>query len=291
MSTFNIDFIGIGVEKAATYWVADCLKEHPDVCFAKQKELAFFNEYDQHFLEVKNPRYQRGLEWYSSFFEDCTDDRLKGEYTPTYLYSSKAADRIKKHFPDVKLICTLRNPIKRAFSQYLHDKSIGIIPDISFEEAIETYDAYLEKGKYAKHLRKWIKLFGKENIHFIVTDDIKKRPVTEVKKLYAFLGIDSTFRPESLYKNPNPASIARFPWLNRFLMRSEYQMMSDSYAWIHKILEDLGIRRMVFWASYYINRKPLGDNYPKMEPKTERKLHNYYKRDSAQLRKLTGITV
>lgn len=288
MKKFEIDFLGIGIEKAATYWVADCLREHPEVCFAKQKEVAFFNEFDQHFLKHNNPRYERGIDWYASFFKKCDGNKKQGEYTPTYLYSLEAAKRIKKHFPKVKLICTLRNPVKRAFSQYLHDKSIGILDVMSFEQAIKKHPNYIEKGYYAKYLKHWFKHFKKSQILILFTDDIKNNPQKEISKVYKFLKLkNNRFTPKSLNKKPNPASTARFPWLNKLLMNSEYKIMNKRFAFLHKILEDLGIRKAVFWASYYINRKPIKeDNYPKINTKTEKYLKKKYKKDILELEKL-----
>ena len=42
----KVDFIGIGVQKAATTWLFSCLKEHPQIRVAvdkNNKELNFFN--------------------------------------------------------------------------------------------------------------------------------------------------------------------------------------------------------------------------------------------------------
>lgn len=288
MDDFKLDFLGIGVEKAATYWVADCLREHPEVQWANQKELAFFNTHDQHFLKHKNPRYYRGIDWYSSFFPEKEPGKLMGEYTPTYLYGRNNAKRIKKHFPNVKIICTLRDPVKRAFSQYLHDSSIGIIPEMSFEQALGKHDAYLKKGYYSKYLKNYYQLFNKNSILILLVDDIKKNPEKQVAKLYKFLNLkNQKYSPGSLYKRPNPASIARFPLVNRLLINSEYKMMNKNLEFLHKLSEEFGIRKAVFWATYYLNRKPISrEDYPEINPKTEKKLRRKYRKDIQALEKL-----
>ena len=38
---FKVDFIGIGVIKAATTWIFQCLKEHPEICGSSRKEIRF----------------------------------------------------------------------------------------------------------------------------------------------------------------------------------------------------------------------------------------------------------
>lgn len=281
---FSVDFIGIGAEKAATYWVAAILREHPEVCFSKRKEIAFFNEFDQHFLKIRNPRYDWGIKWYKKHFIRCQKGKIKGEYTPTYLYSKKAAKRIKKHFPQVKLIVCLRDPVKRAFSQYLHDKSIGIIKKFSFEEAIKTHSSYVEKGKYHKHLRAYYELFSEKNILVVFVEDIKKDPRKVATQIYKFLGVTSDYKPVSLKKKFNVASDSRFWLINYFLLQTEYFIKKNRFDWVYKILEDTGIRNLFFLISYYPNRKSVA-KYPTMRKNTESRLRKMFLEDINELEK------
>ena len=117
----NVDFIGIGAERSGTTWVSNCLNDHPEICFSKQKEIFFFNKLDRHFLKLENLRYKRGINWYKGFFNHCAPGAIKGEFTPTYLFCPYAPRRIKSYFPNVKIVVCLRDPVERAFSQYLHN--------------------------------------------------------------------------------------------------------------------------------------------------------------------------
>ena len=40
-TNFKVDFIGIGAERSGTTWIAQCLAEHPEICFSKEKEIYF----------------------------------------------------------------------------------------------------------------------------------------------------------------------------------------------------------------------------------------------------------
>lgn len=103
------DFIGIGVMKAATTWIFQCLVEHPDICGSSKKEIHFFD---------RPENYKKGLEYYKAFFNNCSHDKVKGEYTPRYIFSKDAPELIYKNFLDVKIIACLRNPVDRAASHY-----------------------------------------------------------------------------------------------------------------------------------------------------------------------------
>ena len=290
MNKFPLDFIGIGVDRGATYWVTECLRAHPEIQFAKQKEVGFFNEYDQHFLETKNPRYFRGMAWYATFFPERQKGKVMGEYTPTYIFTELAAKRIKENFPNVKLICTLRDPVKRAFSQYLHDISIGLLTNISFESTLKKHKAYYAKGQYARYLENYYKHFKKKQILILLVDDIKNNPEREVKKLYKFLGLKNVnFQPPELHNKTNSAAVARFPYINKLLLGGEVLMINKKMETIHKLLEDLGVRKFVFWLTYNLNRKHIKeDEYPKINPKTEKVLRKRYLKDIEKLEKLIG---
>ena len=171
----KIDFIGIGAHRSATTWIAEWLRRHPDVCFARRKEVAFFNE----------DAYRKGIGYYESFFNG---EGLKGEFTPTYLYSKVVAKRINWFYPDVKLIVCLRNPVYRAYSHYNYDKALGLIPQVPFEEVVERY---IPSGMYSKHLKVYYDLFPKENIFVMKYENIEKDPQKFMDEIYSFLGLNS----------------------------------------------------------------------------------------------------
>lgn len=287
MDKFRLDFVGIGAEKSATDWIASCLREHPEVCFSNPKEIHFFEEHDPHLLRIKNLRYARGLSWYKKHFSHCRGG-LKGEFSPTYMYSKKTAKRIKKHFPKVKIIASLRNPVERILSQYLFDKRVGVIRDISFEQAIKQSDNYFEKGLYYKYLQNYYSFFPTNRILVILVDDIIKNPKKVTKSCYKFLGLkDINFAPQCLYKKINIAFQAGFPTLNYILLHAEYYLKKKEYRFLLRILEEVGIRRLAVRFDYYVNRKPLRE-YPKLNKNTAKRLRLNYLPDIIKLEKLLG---
>src|SRR3989338_8844309 len=104
----KIDFIGVGAMRCGTTWIWQCLIEHPRICSIPKKEVNFFRE----------ESYEDRLDEYLAKFSHCPTDSLKGEFTPSYINRLDCAERIKRFFPDVKIIICLRNPIDRAYDQY-----------------------------------------------------------------------------------------------------------------------------------------------------------------------------
>ena len=181
--SFKLDFVGIGAPKAATTWIAQCLMEHPNICFPKNiKEMHFFNK--RHIAygnSVQNKNYEtKGFNWFKSRFNHCKKNSKKGEFSVSYLSCPAACKRIKKHFPKAKIIVSLRNPIDRVYSAYLYGKRYGDYKD-SFEQTIKKDKYLLEKGLYGKYLPNYLKNFKEVKIIFV--DDMKKNPKKIIQDL------------------------------------------------------------------------------------------------------------
>jgi hypothetical protein len=188
----RLDFIGIGVQKAATTWVFRCLLEHPNIRGARvenDKELNFFNH-----------NYDKGSSWYHSKFE--FGPWKTGEFSVLYFNDKNVPKRIYQYNPKIKLLLCLRNPIDRAFSHHLHEIKEGHIPQhlYKFSEAVKYNPTYLEMGKYATHLERYLEFFEPKQIHIILFDDIQSKPDEVLKNLFNFLEIDDQFTPSSINK-------------------------------------------------------------------------------------------
>src|SRR6056297_310721 len=167
------DFIGIGTMKAASSWIFYNLKKHPEICGAKRKEVHFF---DRH-------KYKKGLKFYSKFFKHCDENKIKGEFTPSYIYDKEAPGRIHDNLPEVKIIACLRNPVDRAYSEYRFsiEKKGKLRWYSGFLTALQKDRTFREKGFYYKQLKKYFNLFPKENIKIMIFDDLKRDPSSFIK--------------------------------------------------------------------------------------------------------------
>lgn len=191
----NPEFIGIGAEKAGTSWIFSCLYEHPEICIPI-KEINFF---------ANEKLWQKGQDWYEAIYNSrCSDEKVCGEFSTEYLSSSTAAQKIKRLYPNVKILACLRNPIERAFSNYRNEIMAGSIPDnTSFSIALSQRPNYRNNGKYRMLLQQYFDLFSAEQIHIYVYDDLKTHPLKFIQRIYNSLNVDSTFIPNTLHKKIN----------------------------------------------------------------------------------------
>lgn len=103
------NFLIIGAQKAGTTALFEYLSLHPNLEPSKVKEIHFFSS---------NVNYNKGLDYYHSFFNQTVNNKKKFEASPSYLASPDAPERIYKYNKNLKLIILLRNPIDRAFSAW-----------------------------------------------------------------------------------------------------------------------------------------------------------------------------
>jgi hypothetical protein len=205
----KVDFIGIGVQRAATTWLFSCLKEHPEIrgaTVANNKELNFFNH-----------NYEKGYPWYHRRFEFGA--WKTGEYSTRYFHDKNVPARIARYNPDARLIVSLRNPIDRAVSQHKLEIRRNRLPEhlVEFEKALPHNPSYIEQGRYATHLERWLRFFDRAQIHVILFDEIVSSPGQALGDLFSFLGVDASFRPVGLSKRVNVSHTYRSRRLHRLI--------------------------------------------------------------------------
>jgi len=287
------DFIGIGVMRAASTWIYNCLKEHPEICVSLKKELNFFNE---------SYNYHKGIKHYQSFFEHCPEDKITGEFTPAYLYHPKTPYLIHKHYPNIKLIVCLRNPVNRAYSHYRFDvlkRNVLYIYD-TFEEAVKKNQPLIARGFYSKQLQRYFDLFPRKNILILFFEDINKDPVQFIQRIYHFLNLKNpNFIPSILYQKKTKVRIVKefkIPFFNKIIYKYITQTGGEirrleGKNWLEKVLDKIRLKvyieKIVRYNKKFIN---IDKNYASIPPINEN-VRNYilnkvYKKDINQLEKL-----
>ncbi len=198
LSRLKVDFIGLGEMKSGTSWIANALSQHPGVSLSFPKELHYFNEKSAYYNPQKE-KYHTDLKGYASHFSHSGRDQIKGEFSVHYLFDPRAAERIKRHFPECKLIICTRDPVERAFSQWVWSVYHKHQEKRSFEAVMEEETELVERGLYYKNLAVYLDHFPSDQILILSLDAIKKEPLETLSKIARFLAIDSF--PEHLNLN------------------------------------------------------------------------------------------
>src|SRR6266508_5585214 len=161
-STSVATFVVIGPGKAGTTWMYSLLKAHPEVCVAAAKGTMFFDA-----------NYHRGVGWYHRFYDACDGQAAVGEVCNSYIFSEEAPARMHTYNPALKLVTSLRNPIDRAFSNYLFWLRNAQVTG-SFEDTVLARPELLVQGLYAMHLERYLGHFPARQLLVLAFDDLKR---------------------------------------------------------------------------------------------------------------------
>jgi hypothetical protein len=239
---FRIDFIGIGTGKSGTTWLADMLRQHPDIYYPEsRKELSYFNKFMPQDYETPNPDYNKQLDWYHHFFRNRNSGQICGEITPSYLSNENAAQDIYTYHPGIKIFCILRHPVERSYSEYLYSIQNGVSRADSFEKAIKLNpEKYLHTSLYYKNLQAFYKFFPPQNIGIFFFDDLKNDKLSFLNDIWRFLNV-GPFIPENLQTEINTGMRAKNQYVNNFIGKAKMWLARNQLHWLRMIIEKCGL--------------------------------------------------
>lgn len=142
-------FVVIGAQKSGTTGLYKILSRHPDIAMSHEKETNYF----------ARPRRDESPEGYRAEFPANTGARWFGEASPVYTMEHEypgVAARMHRALPDARLIYIVRDPYKRALSQYQHDYLSGQVRMEGGRVSQENLDKCVETSRYHRQLSAYL---------------------------------------------------------------------------------------------------------------------------------------
>ena len=195
------DAVILGAQKCGTSSLHNYLTQHPGVIAPLRKEVHYFDL-----------NYGRGEAWYRAHFGRQGEPGLNLDSSPYYLFHPAVPRRMRELLPDVRLIVLLRDPVRRAYSHYWHERDKGQ-EELSFEAAIDAEPerlgrvaellasgelersrehqrhSYLARGRYAEQLERWFATYPRERIRVLRFEDFVQDPLAALNGTLEFLGL------------------------------------------------------------------------------------------------------
>ena len=194
-----IDFVVIGGMRCGTTSLFKYLSAHPDIFMPSRKELFFFSRDD---------RWAKGTGWYlKEFFRGAKPWQVKGEASPEYMIHREVPARLKRKFPDVKIIAILRDPKTRFQSHFLYAQRKNI-----------KFGNIIEPGLYGKHLEPYYDLFPHDQIKVVFLEELVQDPQGVMNGIFRFLGVPYFFS-DVFNRKYNQRGVKRFPRIESFFYR------------------------------------------------------------------------
>lgn len=288
------NFLVVGAAKSGTSTLNIHLLNHPEIYVPKMedKELRFFSDLtpftgpgDEHV----NAKITNTIEDYSRYFSNVTHEKVIGEISNDYLfYYEKSIENIKKYLPGpTKVLILLRNPVDRAYSNYIYFLLDGR-ETLSFEEACEVEDkrlsqhwewlwGYKQVGLYFNQVKAYFDNFDQVKVCFF--DDLVRDNKKFLQEIYTFLEVDPFFTPKSMNQKFNASGVPKNKILHALLVRNDQQ--KNVFREFFKSLLPEKQRQTL---KRHLMNKNL--KKPPMHPETRTNLINFYREDIVKLQDL-----
>lgn len=204
------NFIIGGALKAGTTSLFQYIEQHPQAFMPDRKELRYFayDPTDPWCQENGHAFPLQTLADYTAEFDKATDQIAIGEASPNYLASDAAPGNIKAVLPDVKLIFSLRDPVRSAYSAYLMALRAGR-DTRPVADALAVEERQVTRYLYAHYMERWYSLFDRSQIKVVLFEDLIADPVAVAQSVYGFLGIDASFVPDLSGVKANSGGVPR----------------------------------------------------------------------------------
>jgi len=178
----------VGAMKAGTTSLRYFLTAHPKINFGC-REVHYFNSTRSISQEGYEKAIRRsGCDFSGDYF---------GDDTPAYSYDESCAQKILDLYPEAKILFLLRDPVKRAESNYWHAVRRGV-ESRSLEMALKQelsgdtknrWLTYIERSRYSAQIERFARLMPSTNLMVLSLDQLIAAPVEEAQKICNFLGV------------------------------------------------------------------------------------------------------
>ena len=219
-------FFCIGVQKAGTTWLYNNLCAHPEISMALLKEMHFFDDLEEGHNLTKRRLKSRTLRkrlwtfsqlgsfrpgniwkyiWFYRYVFLKRSDRTVGRYkqlllklrhkdtkvigdnTPQYsVLSERTIQLIKNHFPELKVVLILRNPVERDWSQMRMMLSLDKLQEDEVDKFIQKEN---RRSDYLSMLEHWSQCFGRNRMKICFFEDLKNDPLALLNDICGFLDV------------------------------------------------------------------------------------------------------
>jgi hypothetical protein len=206
----------IGAQKAGTGSLFHWLGQHPAMHPSFKKEVHFFDGG----IGTWRDNYQRGLHWYKAHFplkKKVLTNNVAFEASPMYLFHPECAARIKTHYPNIKLVVLLRDPVERAISHYYHvcrrggehlslmdallaeeERLVAIGGNHQYRTQAFADWSYKARGMYAKQLRTYLQHFDRSQILIQQSETLFADPRMHLAEIFQFANVNPDFVPNNI---------------------------------------------------------------------------------------------
>jgi hypothetical protein len=206
-----------------------------------------------------------------------------------YLYSSKAATEIHNIAPESKILVMLRNPADFAYSlhaQFIYDgDELEVDPnkaifnsDYGNSTNFESRPDYLEAAKFGAQAKRYLELFGRDQVKFVFLEDLISEPKRVYDECLSFLNL-SPYAIE--FKRINERKTVKSAKLQK-LLRQKPEALKD---FVKTLIPSKAIRHQLMLNLERFNK---GGKQAELSAASRKRIFDILKDDLMSLSELTN---
>jgi len=261
------NFIVIGATRSGTTSLHHYLGQHSEIFMCPVNEPNFFlfegeipnqdHPYLDH-LRASSTGWVRDPRAYEQLFDGVVAQTAVGEVSPLYMQTCDAPRLIGRKLPEARLIAVLRQPVDRAYAQFMGRRREGMERRTRFEDAIRDEPRehtqpviagmhMLTPSRYHRFLRPFFDRLPRDRIWVGLFDDFARDPRDFLHQIFGFLGVDPGFEADTSTRH-NATGVIRNPLLRWMWTRSRnLRLMMRPYlpAAIRDLAQPVFMRNLV----------------------------------------------
>lgn len=217
------DFLIVGAAKSGTTSLYRYLNNHPEIHIPDVKECRFFSQLPKNFNGLGAEFFvNEGITDEKIYFNLFDKSKICGDISNDYLYyHNESIKNIKKYVgSDIKIIIVLRNPVERAYSNFMHHVRDGW-ESKNFEDALLSEKKRIEEnwgwsyhyfntGLYYNQVKDYVDNFT--NVKILLFEDLKdQKNLDAIFKFLELKKINLDFSKEKY----NASGLPKFLFIQR----------------------------------------------------------------------------
>ena len=232
-----------------------------------------------------NRNFDKGIDWYMQRFSHAKAGQLRGEISPVYLSDPDAPQAIREQFPQARLLVCLRNPVDRAYSFYKLHRGNSIIPEMSFEEALERENVYVDTGMYGAHMERYLASFDRSQILILIFEELIARPEDQLNQVFDFLEVSRPANLDPSKYHTNESAKRRSNTLHKFAFKTSQWLVEHNMSRLLELARAAGAHSLF----NKINAAPA--NKEKLRSDTRAQLAETFRDDIQRLENLFDLNL
>jgi len=280
----------VGAPKCGTTAWAEYLRTHPDIFFPAVKDHCYFA------LDLPNFRLTNTEADYAKLFAESGDAKVIGEASAMYLFSTVAAEAIREHDPNAKILIFLRD--QEEYLPSLHNQFLW-----EFAEEIEDFETawrlsgrrppetiprhclepstldYASMGRFREQVERFLANFPAEQVRVFRFRDWVANPRAAYLEILEFLGLRDDGR--NYFPPINPGATYRSRTFTRLIV-SPPTLLRKGARLIKRVTGSLG--RQLHRTALKTARKAAAPGYVKTGPELREEIRRYYAEDNMLLK-------